>query len=166
MTAKPTAKPIPIAADPPDRDQHHATQLLNAAMTYARLILHRYGQLAPFAFSMNREGLIVRETLEIPRLPRDPERLYKLIADHVAERIRRGSIQGVALCANVTLPAPSPEGYSDAVLLTIEQQSGYARHVTVPYKIYGGQFHNLLPRRIALGKHLTEETTPRLFSSP
>jgi hypothetical protein len=135
-------------------------------MSYARLILKRYGQLPPFGFSMDRDGNVARETLEIPRLPRDPERLFRLLSEHVAEQVRRGLIQGVALCANVSLAAPSPEGYTDAIDLTIEQESGHAVQVTVPYRIYGGQLHNLFPRRIALGKLVSEESTPHLFAHP
>jgi len=146
-----------------DPDMRRATQLLNASMSYARLILRRYGQLAPFAFAMDRDGNVTRETLEIPRLPRDPERLFRMITEHVAARARRGLIQGVALCANVSLGTPSQEGYTDAVDLAIEQESGHAVQVTVPYRIYGGQMHNLLPRRIALGKVVSEEVSPRLF---
>lgn len=155
--------PWPKAPEAQDPDTRRATQLLNAAMAYARLILKRYGQLAPFAFAIDRDGNVVRETLELPRLPRDPERLFRLMREHVAERIRRGLIRGVALCANVSLSAPSQEGYTDAVDLTIEQESGHAVQVTVPYKIYGGQMHNLLPRRISLGKLVSEEGRAQLF---
>jgi hypothetical protein len=114
---------------------------------------------------MDRDGNVVRETIEIPRLPRDPERLFRLLTEHVAERVRRGMIQGVAMCANVSLAAPSQEGYTDAIDLTIEQESGHAVQVTVPYRIFGGQFHNLLPRRIALGQLVTEEAVPHLFAN-
>ena len=147
-----------------DPDTRRATQLLNAAMSYARLILKRYGQLGPFAFAMDRDGNVARETLEIPRLPRDPERMFRLMTEHVAERVRRGLIQGVALCANVSLATPSQEGYTDAVDLTIEQASGHAVQVTIPYRIYGGQMHNLLPRRIVLGKAEAEEGASRFFA--
>jgi len=156
--------PWPKPPEAQDGDTRRATQLLNASMAYARLILKRYGQLAPFGFSMDRDGNVARETLEIPRLPRDPERLFKLLKEHIAERIRRGLIQGVAVCANVSLAAPSQEGYTDAVDLTIEVESGHALQVTVPYRIFGGQFHKLLPRRIALGKLVSEETRPQLFT--
>jgi hypothetical protein len=145
-------------------DQRRATQLLNATMTYARLILRRYGELAPFAFSMDPEGQISRETLEIPRLPRDPERLYKLLTEHVADRIRRNQIQAVALAANVTLARPSQENFTDAILLTIEQNSAHALQITVPYKIYGGQLRNLIPRRITLGQHIGVEIPPHFFT--
>ncbi len=156
--------PWPKPPEALDADTRHATQLLNASMAYARLILKRYGQLAPFGFSMDRDGNVVRETIEIPRLPRDPERMFKLLTEHIAERIRRGLIQGVAVCANVSLATPSQEGYTDAVDLTIELESGHALQVTVPYRILGGQLYNLLPRRIALGKLDSEETRPQLFT--
>lgn len=147
-----------------DRNRRTANQLLNAAMNYARLILRKYGQTAPFGFSLDREGQIVRETLEIPRLPSDPKRLWKLLSEHMAERVRRGQVQAVLMAANVSLSEPSAEGYGDAMLLDIEEESGYAVEVTVPYRIFGGQLRNLLPRRIALGEMVAEESDCRFFS--
>jgi hypothetical protein len=148
-----------------DRSRHIATQLMNAAMTYARLILRRYGEMGPFGFSMSPEGEIAREVLEIPRLPQDPARQWKLLAEHVTERARKGKLQAVAMGASVSLAVPSAEGYVDAVDMTIEVASGYAIQVTVPYRIYGGQMRNLLPRRIAVGKPVTEqEVECRLFA--
>ncbi len=155
--------PVPVQDTQQARDQRHATQLLNASMTYARLILRRYGEIAPFGFSMDREGQIARETLDIPRLPRDPQSLWKLLNKHIAGRIGRGAIQAFAMGANVALAEASAEGYADAIVLSIEQESGHAMQVTVPYRIYGGQFGNILPRRIALGKMVAEESTARLF---
>jgi hypothetical protein len=167
MKPAPHRKPAPtVISDSREARAHRqATQLLNASMSYARLILRRYGQLAPFAFAMDRDGQIARETLDLPRLPRDPERLWKLLTDHVVSRIRRGNLQAVALCANVTLAEASAEGYTDAVILTIEQESSFAIQVTVPYKIYGGQFSNILPRRIALGQTVVKEVACNLFVS-
>lgn len=162
-TAQRKPDPISISDSREARAHRQATQLLNASMSYARLILRRYGQLAPFAFAMDRDGQIARETLDVPRLPRDPERLWRLLTDHVVSRIRRGNLQAVALCANVTLTEASAEGYTDAVILTIEQESSHSIQVTVPYKIYGGQLHNILPRRIALGQTVVNEAICSLF---
>jgi hypothetical protein len=166
MKSAPHRNPLPtlVHDNQEDRAHRHATQLFNASMSYARLILRRYGQIAPFAFAMDREGQIARETLDIPRLPTDPQRLWKLLTGHIANRIRRGHLQGVALCANVTLAGPSQENYTDALILTIEQESGHTIEVTVPYKIYGGHLRNLLPRRIALGKTVVEEAASHLFA--
>jgi hypothetical protein len=133
-------------------------------MSFARLILRKYGELGPFGYSMDREGQISRETLEIPRLPSDPKRLWKLLAEQMQRQARRGSVQGVAMAANVSMASPSAEGYEDAVVINIEDESGYAIEATVPYRIYGGQLKNLLPRRIALGKMVVEDAVPYLFA--
>jgi hypothetical protein len=148
-----------------DRNRHIATQLMNAAMTYARLILRRYGEIAPFGFSMSPEGEIARVVLEIPRLPQDPARQWKLLAEHVTERARKGKLQAVALGANVSLAELSAEGYVDAVDMIIEVAGGYAIQVTIPYRIYGGHLRTLIPRRIAVGKPTMEqEVESRLFA--
>ncbi|HTV81365.1 MAG TPA: hypothetical protein VME18_01850, partial [Acidobacteriaceae bacterium] len=118
----------------------------------------------PFGFSMSQEGEVSRETLEIPRLPEDPKRLWKLLGEHVAARARRGVVQAVAMAANVSLAEPSAEGYVDAVAMAIEVEGGYAIEVTVPYRIYGGQVWNLLPRRIAVGKVVMEDREGRIFT--
>lgn len=149
----------------PNRSQRIATDLLNASMSYARVILRRYGELGPFSFAMDREGQISRETLEIPRLPTDPKRQWKLLAEQIAARAGKGAIQAAAIAANVELAEPSAEGYRDAVVVSIEEAGGYAIEVTIPYKIYGGQLRNLLPRRIALGKVQMEDTVRHIFSS-
>jgi hypothetical protein len=146
------------------RGRRVANQLLNATMSYGRLILRRYGELGPFGFAMDREGNISRETLEIPRLPTDPNRLWKLLDEHIVDRARRGLIQAAAMAANVTLDEPSAEGYRDAVFVDIEEAHGYAVRVTIPYRIYGGQMHNLLPRRIALGKMQAEDAIGHIFT--
>lgn len=148
-----------------DRNRHVATQLMNTAMTYARMILKRYGELGTFGYSMNREGEISRIVLEILRPPQDPARQWKLLAERVSERARKGAIQGVVLAANVGLAEPSAEGYVDAVEMAIEVAGGYAIRVTVPYRIIGGQIRNLLPRRIAVGKVTMEEGVSQVFAS-
>jgi hypothetical protein len=147
-----------------ERGRRLANQLLNATMTYGRLILRRYGELGPYGFSVDREGQIARETLEIPRLSTDPSRLWKLLEGHIVDRARRGLIQATAMAANVTLDQPSAEGYRDAVFVDIEEAHGYAVRVTIPYRIYGGQLHNLLPRRIALGKMVVEDAVGHIFT--
>jgi len=147
-----------------ERGRRVANQLLNAAMSYGRLILRKYGELGPFGFSLDRDGNVTRETLEIPRLPTDPQRQWKLLEEHVLDAARRGLIQGVAMAANVALDVPSAEGYIDAVDIYIEEANGYAARVTIPYRIYGGQLRNLLPRRIALGKMVVEEAAGHIFA--
>jgi hypothetical protein len=147
-----------------EQGRRRANQLLNAVMSFARIILRKYGELGPFGYSMDREGQISRETLEIPRLPTDPKRLWKLLAEQMQRQARRGAVEAVAMAANVSLADPSAEGYGDAVVINIEEESGYAIEVTVPYRIYGGNLKNLLPRRIALGAMVVDDAVPHLFA--
>lgn len=150
---------------PADENYRRATQLLNATMSYARLLLKQYGQMGPFGFAIDRDGQVARETVEIPRLPRDPERLWKLLGDHMKEQVRRGRLKAFAMAANVSLAEPSAEGFADAVVLEIEQETGSAMEVTVPYRIYGGHLKNLIPRRIRLGKVQVEEKDCRIYGA-
>ncbi|MGA7522046.1 MAG: hypothetical protein WBW84_06160 [Acidobacteriaceae bacterium] len=148
---------------PVDENHRRATQLLNATMSYARLVLRQYGELGPFGFAIDREGQVARETVDRPRLPRDADRLWKVLAEHMTEQVRRGRVKAIAMAANVTLNEPSAEGFADAVVVEIEQETGSAMELTVPYRVYGGHLKNLIPRRVAVGKVVMEERECRIF---
>jgi hypothetical protein len=146
-----------------ERNQKVANELLNAVMTFARLVLRRYGELGPFGFAMNNERNVERVKLDIPRLPRDPARLYKLLHDDLAKEAGRGAILAAAMAANIALNESSKEGYSDAVLVHIEEKSGYCTDAVVPYRIIGGQGWGLLPRRIVFGQIQASDSKAVLF---
>jgi hypothetical protein len=146
-----------------EQNRAAANKLLDAAMLYARRILRRFGEIGPFAFSMQEDGSVSRETLERPHLPADPESLWKILHGHVRERASRGEIQAVAVAANIILAQPSEEGYSDAIVFQIERRGGYAGKVTVPYQMYGGQLWTIIPRRIAQGNVTVQEMAPTIF---
>ena len=148
-----------------EQDRAVANELLDIAMSYARRVLRHYGEIGPFAFSMQEDGSVSRETLESSRLPADPASVWKILHGHVRERARRGEIQAVAIAANITLAQPSEEGYSDAIVFQIERQGGYACKVTVPYQMYGGQLWTLIPRRVAQGNVTMHEMTPTIFTT-
>jgi hypothetical protein len=148
-----------------DQDRAAANELLNIAMDYARRVLKRYGEIGPFAFSMNDDGSVSRETLDRPQLPADAESLWKILHDHVSERAHRGEIQAVAVAAIVTLAQPSQEGYSDGVVFHIERRGGYAIKVIVPYALYGGLLWNLIPRRVVNGKINVREIPATIFTA-
>lgn len=148
-----------------DQDRAAANELLNSAMDYARRVLKRYGEIGPFAFSMNDDGSVSRETLDRPQLPADAESLWKLLHDHVSERAHRGEIQAVTVAAIVTLAQPSQEGYSDGVVFHIERRGGYAIKVIVPYALYGGLLWNLIPRRVVNGKINVREIPATIFTA-
>lgn len=142
-----------------------ANELLNTAMSFARKVLRHYGEIGPFAFSIEADGSVARETLDRPQLPAEPASLWRLLHDHLAGRARRGEILAMAAGANVSLAHPSEEGYTDAIVFQIERQGGYAIKVTVPYRIYGGQLWNLLPRRIVQGNLTMQEIAATIFTA-
>lgn len=146
-----------------EQNQGAANELLNTAMSYARRVLGRYGEVGPFAFSMKEDGSVSRETLELPNLPADPASLLKILHHHVSERANNAEIQAVSVAANISLAQPSEEGYSDAIVFQIERRGGYAVKLTVPYRIYGGQLWTLVARRIALGNVTMQEIAPTIF---
>jgi hypothetical protein len=148
-----------------EQNQAAVTELLNTAMSYARRVLGRYGEIGPFAFSMKEDGSVSRETLEHPSLPADPASLLKILHGHLSERALCGKIQAVAVAANIALAQPSQEGYSNAVALHIERRGGYSVRLIAPYQIYGGQLWTLIPRRVALGNVTMQEIDPTVFAA-
>lgn len=148
-----------------EQNRAAANELLNTAISYARKVLRAYGEIGPFAFSMQADGSISRETLDRPQLPADPANILNILHDHVAARARRGEIQAAAAAANVGLAQASAEGYSEAIVLQIERQGGYAVKVSVPYRIYGGQLWKAIPRRVALGNVIMQEIPATIFAA-
>jgi len=51
-----------------DQDRAAANELLNSAMDYARRVLKRYGEIGPFAFSMNDDGSVSRDGVAVEQM--------------------------------------------------------------------------------------------------
>lgn len=141
-----------------------ANELLSTAVNYARQMLRRYGAFAPFSFSLNEKREIVNETVPRKNVPPDPAMLLELLQEQLSERSGKKEIIAAATAANVTMAKPSSEGFSDALLVEIEHQSGYCVKAFVPYRIGGGQFFRLLPRYIRFGKVQVQDGEARLFA--
>jgi hypothetical protein len=139
-----------------------ANELLNAAVSYARRMLGKYGEFGPFGFSLDEKRELVNETVPRKDMPPDPAMLLDLLHDHLAERSSK--IIAAATAANVTLGKTSAEGFSDALLVEIEHQSGYCIKAFVPYRICGGQLFGLLPRYIRFGAVQLQDGVARLFA--
>jgi hypothetical protein len=151
-----------VTEDGQTRDD--ANELLNAAVNYARRMLRRYGEFGPFGFSLNERREVVNETIPRRDMPPDPAMLLELLHEQLAERSGKKEIIAAATAANVTLNKASAEGFSDALLVEIEHQSGYCIKAFVPYRIGGGQLHGLLPRYIRFGSVQVQNGAARLFA--
>jgi len=151
-----------VVEDAQTRDD--ANELLNAAVNYARRMLRRYGEFGPFGFSLNQQREVFNETVPRKDMPPDPTMLLELLQDQLTERSSKKEIIAAATAANVTLGKASAEGFSDALLVEIEHQSGYCIKAFVPYRIGGGQLHGLLPRYIRFGSVQVQNGVARLFA--
>jgi len=151
-----------VIEDAKTRDD--ANELLNASVNYARRMLRKYGEFGPFGFSLNEKREVVNETVPRKDMPPDASMLLELLHEQLAERGGKKEIIAAATAANVTMAKASTEGFSDALLVEIEHQSGYCIKAFVPYRIGGGQFLGILPRYIRFGAVQVQSGEARLFA--
>lgn len=147
-----------------DQVREDANEVLNAAVTYAKRMLRRYGQFAPFGYRMRKDGEVALESIAQHNMPPDPAMLLDLLSKQLGERAAKGLVIAAALASNVSMAKPSAEGYTDAVMVDIEHKDGYCVQAFVPYRITGGQLHGFFPRVVRFGKLQTQEGKPRLFA--
>ncbi|HTZ90076.1 MAG TPA: hypothetical protein VMA71_07040 [Alloacidobacterium sp.] len=140
-----------------------ANDVLNAAVSYAKRMLRRYGEFAPFAYRMNLDGNTQLEVVAQHDMPPEPAMLLGLLYEQLTERARKALVIAAAVASNVTMTKATAEGFTDAVMVEIEHRRGYCVRAFVPYRITGGQFHRLFPRVVKFGELHTQEGTPRLF---
>jgi hypothetical protein len=140
-----------------------ANEVLNACVSYAKRMLRRYGQFAPFGYRMNNEGNVVLEVVAQHDMPPEPAMLLDLLYQQLGERAKKGLLQAAGTASNVTIGKASAEGYTDAVMVEIEHKSGYCAQAFVPYRITGGQLHGVFPRVVRFGKLRVQDGALRLF---
>ena len=141
-----------------------ASEVLNACVSYAKKMLRRYGSFGPFGYRMNRDGQVALEVVAQHGMPPEPKLLLDLLHQQLSERARKGLLLAAATASNVTIDVPSKEGFVDAVMVDVEHRSGYCMQVFVPYRIGGGQWYPVFPRRVKFGMMQALEATPRLFA--
>jgi hypothetical protein len=140
-----------------------ANEVLNASVSYAKRMLRRYGEFAPFGYRMNLDGDVQLEIVAQHEMPPEPELLLDLLHEQLAERARKGLLVAAGTASNVTMGKASDEGYTDAVMVEIEHREGYSTQAFVPYKVTGGQLHGIFPRVVRFGTLRVQERAPRLF---
>jgi hypothetical protein len=141
-----------------------ANEVLNASVSYAKRMLRRYGEFGPFGFAMNQDGDVKMEAIAQREMPAEPALLLDLLQQQLAERARRGALRAAASTSNVTMQKASSEGYTDAIMVDIEHESGYCVKAFVPYRMTGGQFYGFFPRVVRFGAICTQEGAARVFA--
>jgi hypothetical protein len=141
-----------------------ANEVLNASVSYAKRMLRRYGEFGPFGFRMNHDGDVRMEAIAQQEMPPEPALLLDLLQQQLSERAKRGALRAAASASNVTMQKASNEGYTDAIMIDIEHESGYCVKAFVPYRVTGGQFFGFFPRIVRFGAMRTQEGAARLFA--
>ena len=147
-----------------ERIREDANDVLNASVSYAKRMLRRYGEFGPFGFAMNPDGDVNMEPVAQKDMPADPTMLLSLLIQQLTERARKGKLRAAASASNVTMGKPSNEGYTDAIMIDIEHESGYCVKAFVPYRMSGGQLFGFFPRIVRFGAIRTQEGEARLFA--
>ena len=147
-----------------ERVREDANDVLNASVSYAKRMLRRYGEFGPFGFGMNQDGDVKFEAIAQQDMPPEPAMLLDLMQQQLTERAKRGSLRAAASASNVTMQKASSEGYTDAIMVDIEHESGYCVKAFVPYRMTGGQFFGFFPRIVRFGAIRTQEGAARLFA--
>jgi hypothetical protein len=151
------------AMETEEQVREDANEVLNACVSYAKRMLRRYGQFAPFAYRMNLDGDVALEVVAQHDMPPDPPLLLELLYQQLGERAKKNLLLAAGTASNVTMGKASEEGFIDAVMIELEHQTGYCVQAFVPYKITGGQLHGVFPRVVRFGKLRVQEGAPRLF---
>lgn len=140
-----------------------ANGVLNTSVSYAKRMLRRYGEFAPFAHRMNLDGKVALEVVAQHQMPPDPPMLMELLYEQLGERVKKNLLIAAAVASNVSMSKASAEGFTDAVMIEIEHKDGYAVRSFVPYRVSGGQLRGIFPRVVRFGTLRVQDGTPRLF---
>ena len=147
-----------------EQAHNDANELLNAAVSYARRMLKRYGEFGPFGYAIKEDGELVMVAVAQRDMPPDPSMLLELLREQLADRARKGTILAGATTVNVAMQQASEEGYTDALLVEIEHRDGYGVEAFVPYRIAGGFLYPVFPRVLRMGAMRTQNRAARIFA--
>ncbi|HUY82355.1 MAG TPA: hypothetical protein VMU92_11585 [Acidobacteriaceae bacterium] len=140
-----------------------ANEVLNKCISYAKKMMRRYGAFAPFGYRMNGDGQVALEVVRQHGMPPEPVLLLDLLNTQLRERTEKGLLLAAATASNVTMDAPSKEGFTDAVMVDVEHCKGYSMRAYVPYRITGGQWYPVFPRVVKFGMMQVHEIEPKMF---
>lgn len=124
-----------------------STEQIHALMTYcvdfAHMMLEQAGEFYPFGATLAPDGRVAAAGAFSGNGEPSPNEVYELLAQSLAQAAARGDFLGVALAANVNVPAEYALDVPSALRVHIESP-GYARLIYLPYAL---SRHGVLKRR-------------------
>jgi len=138
-------------------------ELLTYCLDFARTMLEKAGEFHPFGATLSQDGKVAAvggyNGEEHPKA----QEIYELLADAFRSGARTGEFLGVALAANVNIPAQFSPVLPDGVRVHIES-AGYSRFIYLPYKIkVSGIFKKT--RSVEAGEPFSVEVPPNFYKA-
>ncbi len=109
-------------------------EMLKYCIDFARTMLQRAGDFYPFGATLSPDGRIAAVGGHNGEEHPVPTENYKILGQAFAAGARNGEYLGVALAANVNIPAQYSPRTPDGLRVHLESQ-GYARFSYVPYTL-------------------------------
>jgi hypothetical protein len=143
-----------VSVAEPIRDQANA--LLNTAMTYAREMLKKEGEFAPFAATLDTRGRLDVAPCPEELAGAEASGQVEFVRAELLRRAAAGELEAAAVAVNVEARRQVEGGFQDAVRVEIEHQDGYCAVILVPYRLSGGHLGGLVPRKIEFSKSMSQ----------
>jgi hypothetical protein len=136
-------------------------ELLMYCLNFASTMLEKTGEFYPFGATLSPDGTVSATGGYNGEEHPQSQEIYQLLADAYRSGARTGEFIGVALAANVNIPAQFSPTSPDGIRVHIEA-AGYSRFVYVPYKIkVSGIFKKT--KSVELGEPFGVEIPPNFF---
>jgi hypothetical protein len=137
-------------------------EVLQYCIGFARTMLECAGEFHPFGATLSVEGRVAAVGgYNGERQPAATE-IYKLLGEAFASGAERGEYLGVALAANVNIPAQYSPAAPDGLRVHLES-AGYARFIYVPYTLSKPSLFKRV-RAVQFGEPFAVETNPTFYA--
>lgn len=109
-------------------------EMLMYCINFARTMLTNAGDFYPFGATLSFEGAVAAVGGYNGEEKPKPQEIYQLLNDGFTVGAREGKFRGVALAANVNIPAQYSPASPDGLRVHLESH-GYSRFMYVPYRL-------------------------------
>ncbi|MBN1537518.1 MAG: hypothetical protein JW908_12345 [Anaerolineales bacterium] len=131
-------------------------QLLDKLIPFAQDMISKYGEFFPFGSSIDADGQIdLSAPFEHNNCPTS-QLIIDIMTNTFRKRASNGKIRAAGICYDVRTIPPGRNKKTDAIWVSLENQSGEAVDMIVPYK--KGIFGNY-----SFGELFTAERAPQVF---
>jgi len=138
-------------------------ELLVYCINFSRTMLEKAGDFYPFGATLSPDGKVGATGAYNGQEHPGPREIYQMLASAYSAGARSGEFLGVALAANVNIPAQFSPVFPDGVRVHLESE-GFSRFMYVPFKV---TVSGLLKksRAVEMGEPFAVQVQPQFFLS-